>query len=122
MDMTTLFSGLLDASGSFIRDDVVIDPGIEEWLPAYFSGSDSEDGKVVDPTGGGNGFLGGMSVALARGKEVVEAAGWGSVAASFMIEQVGVPILGINDIGVETWNGEVVEDRLRKFRERVGKW
>ena len=75
--------------------------------------------KVVDPTGGGNTFLGALAIALARGKNIEEACVWGNVAASFAIEQVGVPELGVDDSGQETWNCVRVEDRLREFQERV---
>lgn len=137
VDMFALFADCAteeDGSFSFEREEVAMDPGIERWLPAYFTEEDARKGRVVDPTGGGNGFLGGMSVALARGKGVVEAAAWGSVAASFMIEQVGVPVLGreveVDVTGAkgekvgerEVWNGESVEERLEKFRERCGPW
>ena len=118
MDMEALFAGLMDGEGSFERDPVPVDPGIERWLPAVHS--DAE--KVVDPTGGGNGFLGGLAVALARGKAVEEAAAWGSVAASFAIEQVGMPLLGTDEKGKETWNGVRVEERLREFMEKNGRW
>ncbi|RDL33769.1 Uncharacterized protein BP5553_08137 [Venustampulla echinocandica] len=79
---------------------------------------DTPKHQVVDPTGGGNAFLGGLAVALARGKEVVEAAAWGSVAASLAIEQVGMPVLGSDESGRETWNGVVVEERLEEFMKR----
>jgi sugar/nucleoside kinase (ribokinase family) len=86
-----------------------------KWMPAYHQlGS----GKVVDPTGGGNTFLGGLAVGLARGKRLEEAAIWGSVAASFAIEQVGMPTLTYHTEG-ERWNGEVVEDRFESFRRRL---
>ncbi|KAE8452628.1 hypothetical protein EG329_013887 [Mollisiaceae sp. DMI_Dod_QoI] len=113
MDMEALFAGLLNGDGSFEREEVPIDPGIELWLPAVFGEGEQE--RVVDPTGGGNGFLGGLAIALARGKGVEEAAAWGSVAASFMIEQVGVPVLGVDEEGRETWNGDSVERRLEQF-------
>lgn len=122
------FSTGEDGSYSFEREEVEVSAGLERWLPAYFEGEEGK-GKVVDPTGGGNGFLGGMSVGLARGKGVVEAAAWGSVAASFMIEQVGVPVLSFSEEsgederkGEELWNGESVEGRLEVFRERCGPW
>lgn len=115
--MEALFAGLMDGEGSFEREPVPVDPGIEKWLPAYHSGE-----RVVDPTGGGNGFLGGLAVGLARGKEVAEAAAWGSVAASFMIEQVGVPALGVDEEGRETWNGVRVEERLQEYTTRNGGW
>ncbi|KAL2061912.1 hypothetical protein VTL71DRAFT_7290 [Oculimacula yallundae] len=130
MDMSTLFAGLLDQDGELIREDedetveVEVEQGIERWLPAYFTEKDGEEGKVVDPTGGGNGFLGGMAVALARGRGVLEACCWGGVAASFMIEQVGVPVLTAEsgEEGMEErelWNGVSVEERLEEYMKRV---
>lgn len=87
------------------------------WLPAYHINAD----KVIDPTGGGNGFLGGFAVGLVRTGDLIEAALWGSIAASLCIEQVGLPTLtragsGSDD---EEWNDCKVIDRLRRFRDRV---
>ena len=84
------------------------------WLPAYHEASD----KVTDPTGGGNTFLGGLAIALARGKGLREAAIWGSIAASFAIEQVGMPVLTEHP-GGERWNGEKVQDRYDRFMRRL---
>ncbi|KAK8105861.1 uncharacterized protein PG998_003667 [Apiospora kogelbergensis] len=115
-DMEALFAGLLqDPEGMVADEEIEVDPGIERWVPAYHT--DKE--KVVDPTGGGNTFLGGLAVALARGKGLEEAAAWGSVAASFAIEQVGPPILGKDDVGDETWNGVRVDDRFEDFKTRL---
>ncbi|KAL2137414.1 hypothetical protein VTI74DRAFT_35 [Chaetomium olivicolor] len=123
-DMEALFAGLLqDEEGCVAREEIEIDPGLEKWVPAYYgkgSGREDEaDEKVVDPTGGGNTFLGGLAVALARGKSIEEACAWGHVAASFAIEQVGFPLLGVDEEGRETWNGVRVEERLREFQERL---
>ncbi|KAB5577771.1 Ribokinase-like protein, partial [Coniochaeta sp. 2T2.1] len=86
-DMFSLFAGLMqDDDGVVAREEIEVDPGIEKWVPAYHA----DQKKVVDATGGGNTFLGGMAVALARGCAVEEAAVWGTVAAGFAIEQVGV--------------------------------
>lgn len=127
-DMEALFAGLLqdmedrdnedDPFGRFDDDEdgIEVDPGVERWLPAYHT----DAAKVVDPTGGGNTFLGGLAVALARGKSIEEACAWGSVAASFAIEQTGVPEIGTDEEGRETWNGERVEQRLRGYVERIG--
>ncbi|ROW09439.1 hypothetical protein VMCG_02204 [Cytospora schulzeri] len=134
-DMMSLFAGLLqqqqqqsaedggggEESFSLIREEdgeVEIDPGLDRWIPAYFT--KETQGKVVDPTGGGNTFLGGLAVGLARGKGMEEAATWASVAASFAIEQVGVPELGRDGEGEETWNGVRVLDRLSELQERIG--
>ena len=73
--------------------------------------------KVIDPTGGGNGFLGGLAIGLVRTGDVVEASKWGNVAASFMIEQVGVPVLQTEE-GKERWNGVVVEERMKEYSMR----
>ncbi|KAI0470163.1 Ribokinase-like protein [Xylaria cf. heliscus] len=141
-DMEALFAGLLqDPEGSIAREEIEVDPGVERWIPAFHSNSYDEDsddspqdkegtegrtgeekrrkGKVVDPTGGGNTFLGGLAVALARGKGLEEAAAWASVAASFAIEQVGMPTLGHDDEGRETWNGIRVDDRFEEFKTRL---
>ncbi|KAK3991359.1 hypothetical protein QBC44DRAFT_379862 [Cladorrhinum sp. PSN332] len=120
-DMFSLFAGLMRDEadeGLVAREEIEVDPGVERWVPSYYQGAEGKD-KVADPTGGGNTFLGGLGVALARGKGIEEACCWGNVAASFAIEQVGMPALGGNE-GRETWNGEVVEERLKGFLERIG--
>lgn len=94
--------------------------GFRKWLPAYHQSAE----RVIDPTGGGNGFLGGLAVGLVRTEttralhNLEEAAIWASIAASFAIEQVGMPVLSHAPQG-ETWNGTRVEDRLSEFRERL---
>lgn len=82
------------------------------WHPPYHMSQE----KVVDPTGGGNTFLGAVCVALARGENVFEAAVWGNIAASYAVEQIGLPML--EEGSGNTWNGEVVEERLKGYRER----
>ncbi|KAI9762055.1 MAG: hypothetical protein M4579_000691 [Chaenotheca gracillima] len=96
-----------------------------KWIPAYHDSSSSKDHtKVVDPTGGGNAFLGGLGIGLVREgfdhslRAIEEAAILGNVAASFAIEQVGMPSLIESDDG-ETWNGSRVKDRLESFKERL---
>lgn len=86
------------------------------WLPAYHT----DQAKVVDPTGGGNGFLGGLSVGLVRTDfDIVEAARWGSIAASLCIEQVGMPQLTSSTTDkVELWNNVSVTDRLQELKNR----
>ncbi|KAF1976493.1 Ribokinase-like protein [Bimuria novae-zelandiae CBS 107.79] len=103
---------------------LVARPGFRKWLPAYHQLAE----KVVDPTGGGNGFLGGLAVGLIRADDTSglnnfdEAAIWGSVSAGFAIEQVGMPTLSHSPQGEETWNGVRVEDRLSEFKERLGRY
>ena len=89
------------------------------WLPAYH-GEDSA--QVVDPTGGGNAFLGGFGARLARldikekWSALVSSAIYGCVAASFAIEQVGMPELHRDEsANEEKWNGVKVGDRLEEF-------
>ncbi|KAJ2970670.1 hypothetical protein NQ176_g8075 [Zarea fungicola] len=114
--MESLLAGLMQGDDGVVEaEEIEVDPGIQKWIPAYHQ----DAAKVVDPTGGGNTFLGGMSVALARDEDVETAAIWGTVAASFAIEQVGPPILGKTDDGEETWNGERPLTRLREFQERL---
>ncbi|XXG94255.1 hypothetical protein Hte_000509 [Hypoxylon texense] len=115
-DMEALFAGLLqDPEGTIAREEIEVDPGVERWIPAYHT----DASKVVDPTGGGNTFLGGLAVGLARGKSLEEAAAWGSIAASFAIEQVGTPVLGKHEDGKETWNGVTVDERFEEFKSRL---
>ncbi|KAF4552032.1 pfkB family carbohydrate kinase-like protein [Elsinoe fawcettii] len=85
------------------------------WFPPYHT--DQE--KVVDPTGGGNGFLGGFAVGLVRTGSVPQAIAWGTVAASFCIEQVGIPALGFQTDGQETWNSVIPQQRLEEWKDRV---
>ncbi|KAL8682433.1 MAG: hypothetical protein Q9186_001476 [Xanthomendoza sp. 1 TL-2023] len=77
-------------------------------------------GSVVDPTGGGNAFLGGFAIGLLEfgRSEIKEAAVYGTIAASFAIEQVGAPTLGRSASGEETWNGVNVEDRIMEYSMR----
>ncbi|KAF2479544.1 Ribokinase-like protein [Neohortaea acidophila] len=92
----------------------------KQWLPAYHQDSSN----VLDPTGGGNGFLGGFAVGLVRNEgDVIEAARWGSVAASFCIEQIGLPMLNTIIASAtcvdEVWNDESVSDRLSEYNTRI---
>nr|XP_019012750.1 uncharacterized protein I206_02245 [Kwoniella pini CBS 10737]OCF51531.1 hypothetical protein I206_02245 [Kwoniella pini CBS 10737] len=83
------------------------------WIPAYWNvhreGWNQE--KVVDPTGAGNAFMGGLAAALDSGKGLDEAVIWGSVAASFTIEQDGLPILTVKN-DKELWNGQDPLERV----------
>lgn len=80
---------------------------------------DTSHPKVVDPTGGGNAFIGGLAIGLVRNSgNFVLAAAMGTVAASFAIEQIGIPVLSKRR-GRELWNGVEVQDRLEEYRKRV---
>ncbi|GAB7358943.1 hypothetical protein MBLNU230_g5019t1 [Neophaeotheca triangularis] len=88
---------------------------LHRWLPPYHPTPE----KVLDPTGGGNTFLGAFSVGLVRNRgDWVEAAKWGNVGAGVGIEQVGVPELSFGE--GERWNGVGVWERLEGYKGRVG--
>ena len=86
------------------------------WLPAFYPPG---SGKVVDPTGAGNAFLGGFGIGLQGTGSVVNAAGYGNVAASFALEQIGLPKLNKRRFTKETWNGDQVALRLHDYLSRI---
>lgn len=95
-------SGSLVASRSFPA----------RWFPAFHNTS---SGMVTDATGAGNAFLGGFTVRLSETVDLEEAAVAGTVAASFAIEQIGLPRRSI--VGErEMWNGEEFSSRARNYR------
>ena len=82
--------------------------------------------KVVDPTGAGNAFLGGFCIGLLNDKlfanmtRFERGAVYGSVAASFAVEQVGTPALTPARLGrTEQWNGEYVHDRMKSYEKET---
>lgn len=46
---------------------------------------------VVDPTGAGNAYCGGFLAGYVQTGDALTAARWGTVAASFLVEQIGLP-------------------------------
>ncbi|KAL4817518.1 putative PfkB family kinase [Aspergillus spinulosporus] len=90
------------------------------WLPPFYKyGHD----KVVDPTGAGNAFLGAFAIGYLQTGDAVQAACYGSIGASFALEQVGLPQLTRGEGGLasgELWNGENVLERLRTYQLGVG--
>ncbi|PGH22995.1 hypothetical protein AJ80_02910 [Polytolypa hystricis UAMH7299] len=95
------------------------------WMPPYYqpepgAQAQPKTSKVVDPTGAGNAFLGAYAIGLLKPDgNHVQAACYGSVAASFALEQVGIPKL-IRDGGKEVWNGVSVISRLHEYASRLG--
>ena len=85
------------------------------WLPPYYQSSAT---KVVDPTGGGNTYLGGFIEGWKASRDITEASMYGNVAASFAIEQIGLPSCEAGD-GEETWNGVRVMQRLSEYKEQL---
>ena len=109
-------------------------------IRAYHTTEESQS-KVVDPTGGGNAFLGALSIALSGhmspqiaeiGKllelvthltresslKLIIPLVYATVAASYVIEQPGMPTYGVRKDGGETWNGEGFAERIRTYLHR----
>ncbi|KIW22388.1 uncharacterized protein PV07_12278 [Cladophialophora immunda] len=105
-------------------------------LPAYHQSKE----KVVDPTGGGNTFLGALAMGMAgtttpdeavlqelrlpgesalREKGLLLGLLHATVAAGYAIEQTGMPTVSAED--GDCWNGEAYPERFRKYirRERA---
>lgn len=93
-------------------------PGRHEWLPAFYD-SDSE---VVDATGAGNTFLGALTFAMsACGHDVVEASALASVAASFSLQQIGLPNLCTEGELRGHWNGDTFARRYEAYRAKFAR-
>ncbi|KAH7380178.1 putative PfkB family kinase [Pyrenochaeta sp. MPI-SDFR-AT-0127] len=86
--------------------------GREVWLPPYYQKGAS---NVVDPTGARNAFLGGFIHGWKASQDVEEASIYASVAASFALEQIGLPSCQTDGDG-ETWNGVQVMERLAEYK------
>ncbi|KAK0453374.1 Ribokinase-like protein [Armillaria borealis] len=90
-----------------------------KWVDAFWA--DQE--KVVDVTGAGNSFLGGLGAGLylAQG-DVYQATLYATISAAFVIEQEGLPQMSelVDDEGstVTLWNGDSPERRLRLLQDR----
>jgi sugar/nucleoside kinase (ribokinase family) len=85
------------------------------WLPPFYQLGTT---KVVDPTGAGNAFLGGFMQGWIASQDMREASIYGIVAASFAIEQIGMPrceVVGQD----EFWNGVNVQHRLEEYKARL---
>lgn len=94
------------------------------WLPPFHV----DPLKVIDPTGAGNAFLGGFAIGLLETGDDLVAACYGTVASSFALEQIGLPIheslSRLNADGklenTELWNGACVRGRLQEYMSKVG--
>lgn len=89
------------------------------WIEAYWSTEDSE--KIVDVTGAGNSFLGGLAAGLYFTSDIYEASLYATVSASFTIEQGGLPAITSKkgDVQEYLWNGELPQLRLENLRARM---
>ncbi|KAF1971620.1 Ribokinase-like protein [Bimuria novae-zelandiae CBS 107.79] len=86
------------------------------WFPPYY---DIDSLKVVDPTGAGNTFLGGYIAGLhATDGDPKQAMHYGTVAASFALEQIGLSEVTQAD-GRVFCNGVAVLERLEECKTRI---
>lgn len=107
------------------------------WVPAYWT-SDATNttsealatahvtpsttschSAVVDTTGAGNAFLGGFTMGLLKTRDPVRAACYGAVSASFVVQQIGLPKLTVEETDAdgkleEKWNGDLASGRLER--------
>lgn len=102
--------------------------GWKGWVPAYWRRTEQD--RVVDVTGGGNAFLGGLCAGLLASDgnyrtgwcgcriSLIAANIYASAAASFAIEQRGLPRLESTSNG-ETWNGCEAWSRIQEMARRV---
>ncbi|QLG71352.1 hypothetical protein HG535_0B03920 [Zygotorulaspora mrakii] len=78
-------------------------------LPAYHYETPN---SVVDPTGGGNSFLGGFCVGYTITRDLYIANICANIAAGCVIEQIGIPTF---DPIEKKWNGLTFEQRLEIY-------
>jgi len=87
------------------------------WIEAYWRTEE----RVVDVTGAGNSFLGGLAagVILTNG-DVFEAVLYATISASYTIEQLGLPKItrASSDVRTEEWNGDSPWGRLQELKAR----
>ncbi|KAH8924535.1 Ribokinase-like protein [Atractiella rhizophila] len=111
--------------GAFVRRR----DGKKAWIAPYWTSLSpaEEKEKIVDVTGAGNGFLGGLMAAFAKQLEegneldIFHAVRAGSVSASFIIQQYGLPALSQEEGGAENWGDlepRSAERRLEEMRCR----
>ncbi|CAE6522159.1 unnamed protein product [Rhizoctonia solani] len=88
------------------------------WTPAYWTPANA--GAVVDVTGAGNAFLGGLSAGLYLSNgDVREAILYATVSAAYTIQQLGLPRVEYTDPEmIELWNGDRPQERLVLLRRR----
>ncbi|KDN37795.1 hypothetical protein RSAG8_09950, partial [Rhizoctonia solani AG-8 WAC10335] len=88
------------------------------WTPAYWRSEDK--GAVVDVTGAGNAFLGGLSAGLYLSSgNVREAMLYATVSAGYTIQQLGLPRVEYKGPErVELWNGDRPEERFALLKSR----
>ncbi|KAF8742078.1 pfkB family carbohydrate kinase, partial [Rhizoctonia solani] len=88
------------------------------WTPAYWTPEDKD--AVVDVTGAGNAFLGGLSAGLyLTNGDVREAMLYATISAGYIIQQVGLPRVEYRaPEGEEFWNRDSPKERLALLKHR----
>jgi len=84
------------------------------WVQSYWTAQD--DDKIVDVTGAGNSFLGGLAAGMIISGDMYQAVLYATVSASFIIEQEGLP--AVTYTPMEEWNGDQPLRRLDALRKR----
>ncbi|KAK0497565.1 Ribokinase-like protein [Armillaria luteobubalina] len=83
------------------------------WLLPYWTAEEAKE-NVRETTGAGNSFLGGLCAGMAiAGGDIFIGAAHGSVSASFVVQQPGLPHFSTGK--EETWNGESPHQRLKIY-------
>ncbi|KAH9999424.1 Ribokinase-like protein [Russula vinacea] len=88
-----------------------------KWIEPYWRTGE----RVVDVTGAGNSFLGGLAAGLTLGDgDVYDAAFFATISASYTIEQHGLPRITrpSSDVLSEEWNGDSPWRRLEELKAR----
>ncbi|KAJ6597199.1 Ribokinase-like protein [Mycena vulgaris] len=85
------------------------------WIPPFWTPEEAVE-MVKNTTGAGNSFLGGLCAGMQiTGNDVFRAAMYGSVSASFVIQQAGLPTLTRSEQQGERWNGDIPGERLKRY-------
>jgi len=88
-----------------------------KWFEAYWTKDDAS--RIVDVTGAGNSFLGGLSAGLELvNGDIYGATFYATVSASFVIEQSGLPVLTQDDDSSVQWNNDSPIRRLELLKSR----
>ncbi|GLB33586.1 putative pfkB family carbohydrate kinase [Lyophyllum shimeji] len=90
------------------------------WVDAFWTASADDAGRIVDVTGAGNSFLGGLAAGLLLTNDVLKATFYASASASFIVEQEGLPRLSRDKQGHLLWNGDLPQRRLDALVTRHG--
>ncbi|KAJ7591301.1 Ribokinase-like protein [Mycena floridula] len=95
---------------------VLTKAGGGRWVDAYWN----DAARIVDVTGAGNSFLGGLAAGLILTKgDVYVATAYATVSASFTIEQCGLPRISKTEGGFTKWNDDSPERRLKELQSRT---